>query len=92
MVVDERTARGAEEWTLLRRRGPRLAREPVDRVAPRLVAQQGAVGLARENHGAAGLAALVCYLVTTEGAKIIIASSETTYGVCFAEVGDTFRR
>jgi PTS system N-acetylglucosamine-specific IIC component len=32
-----------------------------------------AVGLARENHGAAGLAALVCYLVTTEGAKIIIA-------------------
>ena len=31
-----------------------------------------AVGLARENHGAAGLAALVCYLVTTEGAKIII--------------------
>jgi N-acetylglucosamine PTS system EIICBA or EIICB component len=32
-----------------------------------------AVGLARENHGAAGLAALVCYLVTTEGAKIIVA-------------------
>ncbi|HWW60555.1 MAG TPA: PTS transporter subunit EIIC, partial [Thermoanaerobaculia bacterium] len=32
-----------------------------------------AVGLARENHGAAGLAALVCYLVTTEGAKEIIA-------------------
>jgi len=32
-----------------------------------------AVGLARENHGAAGLAALVCYLVTTEGAKIVIA-------------------
>ena len=31
-----------------------------------------AVGLARENHGAAGLAALVCYLVTTEAAKIII--------------------
>jgi PTS system N-acetylglucosamine-specific IIC component len=31
------------------------------------------VGLARENHGAAGLAALVCYLVTTEGAKIVIA-------------------
>jgi len=31
-----------------------------------------AVGLARENHGAAGLAALVCYFVTTEGAKIII--------------------
>jgi len=33
-----------------------------------------AVGLARENHGAAGLAALVCYLVTTEGAKIIISA------------------
>src|SRR2546430_2747257 len=32
-----------------------------------------AVGLARENHGAAGLAALVCYLVTTEGAKTIMA-------------------
>jgi PTS system N-acetylglucosamine-specific IIC component len=31
-----------------------------------------AVGLARENHGAAGLAAVVCYLVTTEGAKIMI--------------------
>jgi PTS system N-acetylglucosamine-specific IIC component len=31
-----------------------------------------AVGLARENHGAAGLAALVCYLVTTEGARIVI--------------------
>src|SRR5687768_18348394 len=32
-----------------------------------------AVGLARENHGAAGLAALVCYLVTIEGAKVIMA-------------------
>jgi len=32
-----------------------------------------AVGLARENHGAAGLAGVVCYLVTTEGAKAIIA-------------------
>ncbi|MFL6245992.1 MAG: N-acetylglucosamine-specific PTS transporter subunit IIBC [Thermoanaerobaculia bacterium] len=32
-----------------------------------------AVGLARENHGAAGLAALVCYLVITEGAKVMIA-------------------
>jgi N-acetylglucosamine PTS system EIICBA or EIICB component len=31
-----------------------------------------AVGLARENHGAAGLAALVCYFVTVEGAKVII--------------------
>ena len=32
-----------------------------------------AVGLARENHGAAGLAAVVAYLVATEGAKVLIA-------------------
>src|ERR1700739_2238014 len=32
-----------------------------------------AVGLARENHGAAGLAAAVAYLVATEGAKVLIA-------------------
>jgi len=32
-----------------------------------------AVGLAKENHGAAGLAGVVCYLVMTEGAKAIIA-------------------
>jgi N-acetylglucosamine PTS system EIICBA or EIICB component len=31
-----------------------------------------AVGLARENHGAAGLAAVVGYLVTTKGAEILI--------------------
>lgn len=31
-----------------------------------------AVGLARENHGAAGLAGVVCFLVATEGAKVII--------------------
>lgn len=31
-----------------------------------------AVGLARENHGAAALAGLVCYLVTTEGAKPLL--------------------
>jgi PTS system N-acetylglucosamine-specific IIC component len=30
-----------------------------------------AVGLARENHGAAGLAAVVCYLVSTRGAEVI---------------------
>src|SRR4029450_11302060 len=30
-----------------------------------------AVGLARENHGAAGLAGLVCFLVATEGAKTL---------------------
>ncbi len=31
-----------------------------------------AVGLARENHGAAALAGVVCYLVTTEGAKALL--------------------
>ncbi len=31
------------------------------------------VGLARENHGAAGLAALVCYLVTTRGVETLMA-------------------
>ena len=32
-----------------------------------------AVGLARENHGAAGLAGVVCFLVATEGAKALLA-------------------
>src|SRR5579884_2754833 len=32
-----------------------------------------AIGLARENHGAAGLAAVVGYLVTTQGAEVLIA-------------------
>lgn len=32
-----------------------------------------AVGLARENHGAAGLASVVGYLVTTKGAEVLIA-------------------
>ena len=31
-----------------------------------------AVGLARENHGAAGLAAVVAYLVATQGAEVLI--------------------
>src|ERR1700759_810083 len=31
-----------------------------------------AVGLARENHGAAGLAAVVAYLVATVGAQVLI--------------------
>src|SRR5688572_31861531 len=31
-----------------------------------------AVGLAKENHGAAGLAAMVGYLVATQGAKVLI--------------------
>jgi PTS system N-acetylglucosamine-specific IIC component len=33
-----------------------------------------AVGLARENHGAAGLAAVVGYLVTTKGAEVLISA------------------
>ena len=40
-----------------------------------------AVGLARGNNGAAGLAAVVAYLVTTEGAKVLI-------NVPAAEIGD----
>jgi PTS system N-acetylglucosamine-specific IIC component len=41
-----------------------------------------AVGLARENHGAAGLAAVVGYLVATQGAKVLIAvPAEITAGV-----------
>jgi PTS system N-acetylglucosamine-specific IIC component len=32
-----------------------------------------AIGLARENHGAAGLASVVGYLVTTKGAEVLIA-------------------
>jgi len=41
-----------------------------------------AVGLARENHGAAGLAALVCYLVTTEGIKtLMVAPAAITAGL-----------
>ena len=40
-----------------------------------------AVGLARENHGAAGLASVVCYLVTTKGAEVLIhAPPEATVG------------
>jgi len=31
-----------------------------------------AVGLARENHGAAGLAAAVCYVVATKGAEVLM--------------------
>jgi PTS system N-acetylglucosamine-specific IIC component len=32
-----------------------------------------AVGLARENHGAAGLAGAVCFLVATKGAQVLVA-------------------
>jgi PTS system N-acetylglucosamine-specific IIC component len=44
-----------------------------------------AVGLARGNNGAAGLAAVVAYLVTTEGAKVLV-------GVPAAEIGDATGR
>jgi len=37
-----------------------------------------AVGLARENHGAAGLAGVVCFLIITEGAKALIAVPPNT--------------
>ncbi len=41
-----------------------------------------AVGLARENHGAAGLAAIVGYLVATQGAKVLIdVPADITAGV-----------
>lgn len=33
-----------------------------------------AIGIARENHGAAGLAGMVCFLVVTEGAKALLAA------------------
>jgi len=36
-----------------------------------------AVGLAKENHGAAGLAALVCFVVTTKGAETLMAVPPT---------------
>jgi PTS system N-acetylglucosamine-specific IIC component len=44
-----------------------------------------AVGLARDNNGAAGLAAVVAFLVTTEGAKLLI-------GVPAAELADATGR
>lgn len=44
-----------------------------------------AVGLAKGNNGAAGLAAVVAYLVTTEGAKVLV-------GVPDAELGDATGR
>lgn len=41
-----------------------------------------AVGLARENHGAAGLAGVVAYLITTKGAELLLVMpSEVTAGL-----------
>ena len=48
-----------------------------------------AVGLARENHGAAGLAGAVAYFVTTEGAKILLdVPPEVTAGFADAAARD----
>jgi PTS system N-acetylglucosamine-specific IIC component len=38
-----------------------------------------AVGLARENHGAAGLAGMVCYLVAEAGAKVLLSVPPETF-------------
>jgi N-acetylglucosamine PTS system EIICBA or EIICB component len=46
-----------------------------------------AVGLARENHGAAGLASVVAYLVATKGAEVLIAVPPEA----FADVGEHAR-
>ena len=45
-----------------------------------------AVGLARENHGAAGLASVVAYLVATMGAKVLIAVPPATVAGMSAQV------
>ena len=54
-----------------------------------------AVGLARENHGAAGLAGVVCFLVATEGAKALMTvPPEATAGFSGAAAplaGDAFK-
>ncbi|WP_019517497.1 N-acetylglucosamine-specific PTS transporter subunit IIBC [Sphingomonas sp. Mn802worker] len=39
-----------------------------------------AIGLARENHGAAALAGIVCFLVATEGAKSLLVAGSATNG------------
>src|SRR5690242_368743 len=47
-----------------------------------------AVGLARENHGAAGLAAVVAYLVTTQGAQVLIVVPHEALGGLTGQAGD----
>ena len=48
-----------------------------------------AIGLARENHGAAGLAGVVAYIVTIEGAKsLLTVPPEITAGFAKAIAGD----
>ena len=47
-----------------------------------------AVGLARENHGAAGLAAVVGYLVATQGAQVLIVVPHDALGGLTGQAGD----
>ncbi len=47
-----------------------------------------AVGLARENHGAAGLAGLVAYLVATKGAQVLIAVPPEALAQCTGAARD----
>jgi N-acetylglucosamine PTS system EIICBA or EIICB component len=47
-----------------------------------------AVGLARENHGAAGLAGVVCFLVATEGAKALLQVPPEVTATVAAEAKD----
>ena len=51
-----------------------------------------AVGLARENHGAAGLASVVGYLVTTKGAEVLIARAAGSHRGSHRAGGATWRR
>src|SRR2546430_17233123 len=55
------------------RRPPRSTLFPYTTLFRSLFAIGVAVGLARENHGAAGLASVVAYLVATKGAEVLIA-------------------
>jgi PTS system N-acetylglucosamine-specific IIC component len=47
-----------------------------------------AVGLARENHGAAGLAAVVGYLVATQGSQVLIVVPHDALGGLTGQAGD----
>ena len=47
-----------------------------------------AIGFARDSHGAAGVAAVVSYLVTTEGAKILIAVPPEVVGDAAGHVAE----
>src|SRR5687768_6264549 len=47
-----------------------------------------AVGLARENHGAAGLAGAICFLVATEGAKVLLQVPSGALAGVAASAGD----